>query len=372
MMKYINLYRLILRTFGFHLRPVGTFCLLQIHRLINGATRALDHLFFPEFRRQPLDRPIFILGNPRGGTTFVHRFLLNTDRLCAFELWEMLFPAITARKIFGRFIHRFAPLSPARYHSSDAHETGLRDVETDDAMAFFHFVDGGFLWSYFLAWEDTWGSRLSRDYFELDDEPEERKQRLFRYLEGCWRRNLMAKSKSRIIVKSSIFTLRVKTLLKRYPDCKIIYCVRDPLETIPSGMSLLTGVLEQSYDMFHSTSPDVRQRYLENLYQGSCAMYRTFHDLLQSGVIPERNLKIVPYPRLMNDLERTMAELVDFLEIEPSARFTEKLLEQAEKQRHHKSRHEYSLAKFGLDEARLRRDLAFVYQTYGLAGGSES
>jgi hypothetical protein len=23
----------------------------------------------------------------------------------------------------------------------------LRDVETDDAMAFFHFVDGGFLWA---------------------------------------------------------------------------------------------------------------------------------------------------------------------------------------------------------------------------------
>jgi len=43
-------------------------------------------------------------------------------------------------------------------HSSEAHETSLRDVETDDAMAFIHFVDGGFLCSYFLAWGDVWVS----------------------------------------------------------------------------------------------------------------------------------------------------------------------------------------------------------------------
>ena len=158
MMKYLNLYRIILKTFGFKLRPLGTFGLLQLHRLINGSTRALDHLLYPGFRETPIDRQVFVIGNPRGGTTFVHRFLLNTEQLCAFELWEMLLPAISARKAFGRMIDRFAPLSPARYHSGEAHGTSLRDVETDDAMAFFHFVDGGFLWSYFLAWDDVWAA----------------------------------------------------------------------------------------------------------------------------------------------------------------------------------------------------------------------
>jgi hypothetical protein len=364
--KYLRLYGIILRTFGFKLRPLGTFLLLQVHRVINGVTRALDYVLFPAFRGRRLDRPVFILGNPRGGTTFVHRFLLNTDRMCAFELWEMLFPAITARKIFRRIIHKFAPFSPARYHSADAHETSLRDVETDDAMAFFHFVDGGFLWSYFLAWEDTWGSAQCRRYFELDDEPAAEQEKLFRYLEGCWRRNQAAKQKDRIIVKSSIFTLRVKTLLRRYPDCRIIYVVRDPLETIPSGMSLLTGVLENSYDMFNATRPDDRARYLENLYQGSLCLYRTFHDVKKSGVIPPANLQIVRYPDLMNDFENTMKRLVDFLELQPAPEFWDKVREQAQKQEKYQSKHAYSLAKFGLDEARIRRDLQFVYEEYGL------
>jgi len=79
MMKYLNLYRIILKTFGFKLRPLGTFGLLQFHRLIDGSTRALDHLLYPGFQETPIDRPVFVIGNPRGGTTFVHRSLLNTE-----------------------------------------------------------------------------------------------------------------------------------------------------------------------------------------------------------------------------------------------------------------------------------------------------
>ena len=101
MLRYLRLYRTIIRTFGFRVRPIFTFLLKQIHRLISGGTRGLDHVVYPGFKKRKLDRPIFILGNPRSGTTFVHRFLLNSQRLCAFELWEMLLPAITARRMFG-------------------------------------------------------------------------------------------------------------------------------------------------------------------------------------------------------------------------------------------------------------------------------
>ncbi len=364
MKKYIDLYRIILKTFGFKLRPLGTFGLLQLHRLINGSTRALDSMLYDGLEETPIDRPVFIIGNPRGGTTFVHRFLLNTGPLCAFELWEMLLPAITARKTFGRMVDRFAPLSPARYHSSEAHETSLRDVETDDAMAFFHFLDGGFLWSYFLAWDDVWGSEACMRFFDLEEEPDPKKEKLFRYLEGCWRRNMAYKGKSRFIVKSSLFTLRTETLLKRYPDCKLIYVARDPLETIPSGMSLLTGVLEQSYDVFNATDPKKRARYLENLYQAACHMYRTFHDRKDS--IPPANLRIVTYPKLMTNFEDTMNGLVEFLDITPDPSFFEKVKEQAEKQRTYKSAHSYSLEKWGLTEDRIRKDLAYIYEAYDL------
>ena len=365
--KYLDLYRTILRTFGFRLRPVGTFGLIQLRHLISGTTRLIDEVAAPEYRRQPLDRPVFILGNPRSGTTFVHRFLLNTEQLCAFELWEMLFPAITARKMLGGMVDRLAPVSPARYHSSDAHETSLRDVETDDVLEFFRFIDGGFLWSYFWAWEDTWGSELSRKYFELEEQPPAETERLFSYLESCWKRNMQYKKRERIIVKSSIMTMRVPTLLKRYPDCKLIYLSRDPIQTIPSGMSLLTGVLEQSYDLFHATSDEKRARYLENLYQGSLQVYRSFEKFRQAGIIPEKNLRIVRYEDLMTNLNDVMSDLVEFLELSPTEEFWDKVRKQDAKQKERKSSHAYSLEKFGLDEERIRKDLAFYYEQSGKA-----
>jgi hypothetical protein len=359
-------YRVILKTFGPNIRPVGTFALKQAHSLINAATLAADAWLEPSFQQEKIDRPVFILGNPRSGTTFLHRFLLHTKQLAAFELWEMLFPAITARRVVGPFVDRFAPLSPARYHSSAAHETGMREVETDDAMALFRFMDGGFLWTYFLAWEDVWGSERATACFDLDNLPHDQIEKHFRYMEGCWKRNLHVKGVPRIAVKASSYTLRVKTLLSRYPDCKLVYVVRDPVETIPSGMSLVTGVLENSYDMFRTTREEDRKRFFENLYQASCHTFRAFHKVWKAGEIPEKNLCIVRYQAMMEDLESTMREAIDFLEVDPHPGFWSAVREQAEKQRQRKSPHSYSLEKFGLTADRIRSDLDFVIRDFGV------
>lgn len=366
MARHLRTYRAILKTFGLRLRPVGTFGLLQAHRLLNGATRALDELLVPEVRTKRIDRPVFILGHPRSGTTFMHRFLLRTGELCAFELWEMLLPAVTARASFGPLVHRFAPLSPARFHSAEAHQTSLRDVETDDAMAFFHFVDGGFLWSYFLAWDDDWGSPTSRRYFDKTTWDPAERDRLFGYLEACWRRNLVVRGVDWNLVKSSLLALDAEELVRRYPECRIVYLVRDPLETIPSGMSLLTGVIDQGYDMWSSTTAAARARYLENLYQASCQLYRAFHETQSRGALPAENLITVTYPAIMNDLEHTVRRIVDFAELEPQASFWDDVHAQAARQQRRASPHQYSLEKFGLSAERIRRDFRFLYEAHDL------
>lgn len=364
--RYAQLYRVILKTFGPRLRPVGTLGLIGLQHAINASTMRIDRVLYPGVGSLPIDRPVFILGNPRSGTTFLHRTLADTREVCAFELWEMLFPAVSARKVLAGAVDRLAPLSPARFHRSEAHETSLRDVETDDAMALFRFVDGPFLWSYFWAWQDQWGSERAKRYFDPAHQTARERDALFGYLEQCWRRNIKLKGIPRIAVKSSSLTLHLETLLQRYPDCKLLYCVRDPLEVIPSGMSLVTGVLERSYAMSTSTRAEDRARFLENLYQASCHLFRSFHEPWKAGRIPPRNLHIVPYPTLMQDLEGAMNEVFGFLEIDPSRDVRDRIRQQAERQRTRVSKHEYSLAEFGLDEARIRRDLAFVYDSFRL------
>lgn len=364
---HLRLYRTISKTFGVYLRPVSAFLILQVRQAISATTLGLDHLFYPRHRKQAIDRPIFIIGNPRSGTTFLHRLLLGAGGLAAFELWEMLFPAITARKLLGRIVPRFDRLSPARYHPSDVHDTSLRGIETDDVAWFFRTLDGPFAWAYFLAWQDTWGSELSRRTMGIDGVAPRDAERFFGYYDACWRRNLTYKRANRILAKTSMLTFRIDEVLQRYPDCRLVYVIRDPVEVIPSGMSLLASVLENGYDVWNRTSKEDQERWIENLYQASCDVLRSFHEALLAGRIPERNLCVVRYSDLIENLEPTIARILDFVEVEPTEAFREEVRAQAERQRTYKSRHQHSPEKFGISAERIQNDLGFVYDAFGLS-----
>ena len=164
--------------------------------------------------------------------------------------------------------------------------------------------------------------------------------------------------------------MRLDALLKRYPDCKLVYVIRDPVEVIPSGMSLLASVLENGYDVWNRTREEDQRRWIENLYQASCDLLRFFHEAHSSGLIPERNLCVVRYSDLLQDLEPTMKRILDFIEVEPTQAFVEEVREQAERQRNYKSRHQHSPEKFDLDPERIRSDLGFVYDAFELSRGA--
>ena len=105
---------------------------------------------------------------------------------------------------------------------------------------------------------------------------------------------------------------------------------------------------------------------MENLYQASCEMLRCFHDDYVNGRIPEKNLCVVRYTDLLGDLEPTMKRILDFIEVEPSPGFVAEVAAQAEKQRSYTSKHQHSPEKFNLDPQRIRRDLSYIYDTFGL------
>jgi hypothetical protein len=364
---YLRVYKVIGQTFGSWFRPLGAFVLLQLRQIISAITFSLDHVFYPSHRKQAIDRPIFIIGNPRSGTTFLHRLLLGAGDMAALELWEMMFPAITARKLLGGIVPRLDKLSPARYHPSDVHDTSLRGIETDDIAWFFRTMGGPFAWAYFLAWQDTWGSGLSRREFAIDGVTPREEQRFFDYYDACWRRNLTLKRAGRVLAKTSMLTMRLDAVLRRYPDCKLVYVIRDPVEVIPSGMSLLASVLENGYDVWNRTEEKDQRRWLENLYQASCDMLRYFYDAYSAGKIPEHNLCIVRYEDLINDLEPTMKRILEFIEIKPTVAFVDEVREQAARQRSYTSRHGHSPSQFGLTPDRIRADLGFVYDAFGLS-----
>ena len=114
----------------------------------------LDWLIHPIRLTKKIKNQILIVGNPRSGTTFIHRYLSNNGMGTGSKLYQMIFPSIILQKLVEPFLPFLEKISPARYHSDAVHKTSLRALETDDPSLLFRFFGGFFLYAFILSWAD--------------------------------------------------------------------------------------------------------------------------------------------------------------------------------------------------------------------------
>lgn len=331
--------------------------LLPTVRLLGRLGLALDRAFSSRLRQTPLGPPVVIVGNPRSGTTFLQRFLVQHKVGCGREVWQMVYPSLAQQRLLRPLLPRLEAVSPVRYHTTAAHETSLTHVETDDATWIFRFTDGFFLYAFFLAWHDR--DLLSEfDPAHRDTGPRDRA-----WLAQLWRRSQVAHGQDRVVAK--VFSLGASTpaFQQAFPDARVLYLARDPVETIPSGMSLVTGVLDAAFG-FWSLPKARRDRYLERLYQGLVLLLTRFTEDWRAGRIDRDKVMVVPFTRMMGDFEALMGEILDFVGYQPTEDLRRTIAERAAKQRGYQSGHRYSLERFGLDEDRIRTDCAAYIDTF--------
>ncbi|MBN1466877.1 sulfotransferase [candidate division KSB1 bacterium] len=190
-------------SFDIKLAPLFTIIGFLLLRAINSIGLALDPVFFPQIRRMKMTRPIVIVGNPRSGTTFLHRFLVEHDLGAGMRLWKMLFPSLTLQVLLRPFVPLLERFSPAKHHASAAHVTSLTGIETDDPALFFRYFDGFFAYGFFLAWAEEDVRAL------FDPETRDTSGRDFAFLEKMWIRHLIGEKKGRMIPKLFSLTVRI-------------------------------------------------------------------------------------------------------------------------------------------------------------------
>jgi hypothetical protein len=346
--------------YGFLVRPLFTFWLILGYQAFSAVCRALDPILYrSRLAATEVNAPVFIVGNPRSGTTFIHRWLVKQGFGVGFQLWQLLFPSLTARAVLGRFVLKLEALSPAKFHGTKAHPTSLDSVETDDVLVLFRFIDGLFLYGYTLAWDE-------KDWLpEMEVEYPRNAPRDFAYLREAMRANLVAYGAKRAVGKLFSMAIRPRETLEAFPDCKMLYMVRDPVEVVPSAFSLVTGVLQLRYP-WHRADPVAKARWIERFYQAQLQLYKRFHDVWVTGVLPKDRVHVVRYDRLMTEFDTIMPEICAFLDHPVDGPLAEAIRKTAEKQRSYRSEHTYDLSEYGLTEERIRRDFAFVYDTYGI------
>ena len=82
------------RTFNIWIVTILVGIYLLTIRTINFIFMKFDWLLYPLKLQKQIESPILIVGNPRSGTTFIHRYLVNNGLGVGSRLYQMIFTSV--------------------------------------------------------------------------------------------------------------------------------------------------------------------------------------------------------------------------------------------------------------------------------------
>lgn len=332
---------------------------------INGLGLLLDRVFFSGYRRVPVKAPVFVVGVPRSGTTFLHRLLALDSRFCTTALWELVFAPSIIQRYFWLGLARLdrsagAPLACLLTRLErqllgkldDIHHTGLAAPE-EDYLALAPVI-GCFLLVIPLPDERLW--RLARGDRELS---ESEKHRILGYYRGIVQRHLWFHGPGRTLLsKNPSFTPLIESLAAEFPDARFVACFRNPTQAVPSQInSILVGAR-----IFRGRGTDA-DYWRDKLTDMLCFYYRHLFETLPR--LPEYRHAKIQLEELAPHPYATVSSLYQRFGWNPDKDFCAALKNEEERARHYQSGHQYSLTGVALARQRLARDFGFVYRYLG-------
>lgn len=348
------------KTFGFGVEFLRWLLLFPLYFLLTRLKLFLDRIFFPQYRKIELKKPVFLLGG-RSGTTFLHRLLNQTEDFAAYEAWQIIFPALTARILVKPLIKYLIKNNRSEILPSESgHEVHLNTVEEEELL-FLHQLDTTFLSILTPLGFDE------REYPELrlhDLQQKSHRQTSVKYFKGCLQRQILYTGKTQVVSKLTYSILRIKSLIEAFPDAKLIFLMRSPLEAVPSYLSLSYQLIDNQWGI-KNIPPDKLKIYFRRIYFFAIELYSYFYKLHKNQEIPPENLLIIDYDCLKTDLEKTLAQIFAFTGIEPSERLQRAIRAQAQIQNNYRRQHKViPLEKFGITREQIAKDFSFMYEDF--------
>ncbi len=333
----------------------------------------LDELLFRGYRRAEVTAPVFIVGNFRSGTTFLHRLMArDRERFCTMQMWEILFaPSILQRRmvralgVLDRWLgspvgERLADVEDQWQEENPMHRVSLSAPEEDDYLLLH-------IWSALTTGLSSGVLEEALPYTRFDtDLPERRRDRIMGFYRRCLQRHLYAHAAAgqQYLAKNPALTPKIDTLLRWFPDAKIIWLVRSPLEMVPSFVNMM----QFSYNVLGvpgggSEGDAVRDFVVEMARH----WYRSALERLEH--CPEDNLIFVRYDDLVADPAGTVERIYGRFGFEVGPAYAEILQAEAARARRYRSRHAYSRDGTGLTSEGIVEAFRDVFDRFGFPTG---
>jgi hypothetical protein len=303
----------------------------------------------PEIAQQDIDRPIFIAGLPRTGTTHLHNLLSQCDHLRYLPLWQTLHPiaplpgkADRRRRAADLAVNATGFIIPLFKRMHEMATDAPHEELTLCALGYrSFFFEGAFQVPNYRAWyanhSQVKGYEFLRQVLQLlQMEP----------APG-------AKSPSaRWILKSPQHVDQLESILTVFPDARLILTHRDPARAV---LSMITMILYTSRQVYRpSRLQEEARAWVDRLEQ----MLRRSEQ--QAAAIPDSKILHISFDTFMDHPEKTVERICEFAQVELNADSRlaiQRHLANSTRDRH--GRIDYCFESLGLDENEIRTRFAF-------------
>jgi hypothetical protein len=305
--------------------------------LKNRLRMARDFQAHPEIDRQHIDRPIFICGMARTGSTKTQKLLAASGEFNYLTYWKAFNPSLISgdrsespqqriddADAFTRWFDRMSPETKCG-HSFETHEP----EEESNVLEHSLITPVWFGWApldSYLAWLPAVGMQAQFDML----------LKTLKYLQ--WQG--LADPAKRWVLKSPLYSGLEHFLLDTFPDACLLMTHRSPLDTVGSGLRLL----ECFYKPFTDRQPDP-VAYVEGLKETTEA-----HLNWRASQPPTRFLDM-PFSQLLRSPEQTLRAIYEYAEEPLSDASLQRMMDWEKNSPQNKyGKHLYSLEQFGLTD----------------------
>ncbi|MFB6263395.1 MAG: sulfotransferase [Bradymonadaceae bacterium] len=333
-----------------------------VARLV-AAGRALDESMHRAYREQSIREPVYIVANPRSGTTFLHRLLSSDRRFTHLKLYETLFPSVSllnairgAGELDDRLggvlqtaVDRIEEEAFAGWES--IHRVAFDEPEEDEGLFVLMLLSP----AVYLLCPEVADVPRPRAIDDLDGET---RRQVVEYYRDSLKRILHARdAQGRFLGKTVLAPGRIRTLRRAVPDASFVHLVRHPYRAIPSFVSMFRRP-------WRTHSPDIEDDDPRTRRLGDLAIdyYRRMYEARDE--IPDDSMTTFRFDRMVDDPLGTVEAIYDWLGLTSTDETRSRMVDRIERRRREGRDHDYSLDQFGLRRGEIYGRLKDVFEEY--------